>query len=267
MGTYIRVMLNNLKATVKYIFSAATFLAALFTLLFTTAFGGTLYSYLSSNTRLFIPIFAFFLGMIITMILVVIIYYKVSPTKWIIKGYRWITAEYRYEIFEENSHHNYIVTIELEATRSGIDHFENRYFWSGKGSEGEIRVLSPGQRLLGAPIRINIYKYFYIHFGRELIKGERITTKTSQDLIDLEHEFKTFVGKLVAEPIDRLSLIVKLPNNLSPKNICYCIEDGITPLSKCLEKIPGVIDGNTREISWSIVNPVLSRLYVIRWDY
>ena len=131
------------------------------------------------------------------------VYLKASPVKSLLRGYRWVTAEYLYTIHEDNpKHHSQVISITLETLRPGVDHFENRYLWSGEGKEDSPNLLSAGHTLMGPPVQHGIWKYYYVHFGHELAMAERIEIKILQELYDTKGRFEPFLAKTIIEPLD-----------------------------------------------------------------
>jgi hypothetical protein len=145
MSLRSRLFIDRLKAVIYIIFNVTQFASAIIGIL-VTSIGLAIISWLLKLQAYVIPISTFSAGVLLTLIVTLLIYTRSSRSRWLLQGYRWVSAEYFYSIHEDDpKHHTQIVTILLEAIRPGVDHFENRYLWSSPGKEDLPIILTPGQ--------------------------------------------------------------------------------------------------------------------------
>jgi len=215
-----------------------------------------------------IPLFAFAVGIVFTLAIVVAVYLRASPTKWLLRGYRWVRAEYSYHIHDDDpKHHSQIVTIQLEALRPGVDHFENRYLWSGKGQEAEPEILSPGHNLMTPVVQLGMWKHYYVYLGRELAVGERVDITILQEFYDSEGKFEPFLAKAVVEPLDHLVLCATVPRDRPPLEIFHQELSAPRPADSLIRRVPGKFDTAKYEMRWDIDSPIFGHVYEIRWAW
>jgi hypothetical protein len=247
------------------VFHAAQFLAAMI------AIGGTsgaaaLIAWAIKARTWILPLATFTAGVLLCCVIVGMVYVRSVVSRWLLRGYRWVSAEYVYTIHDDEAkHHSQTVTILLEAIRPGVDHFESRYQWSGKGIEHEPQVLSPGHVLMGAPIQRGLWKFYYVHFGRVLDEGERVTVSIRQTLHDDEGKFEPFLAKTVAEPVDSLTLRVVLPASTHPSDVVFTEATSAVPTGSLVHQEAGAYNPATSEIRWDVPSPVFGHRYEIRW--
>jgi hypothetical protein len=199
---------------------------------------------------------------------VIWIFLRSSSPRWLLRGYRWVTAEYVYCIHEDDpKHHSQTITILLEATQRGIDHFENRYLWSAHGREEELKLISPGHTLMGPIIQRNQWKYYYVHLGHELEIGERVEVKVHQELYDENNTFEPYLAKTIVEPVDRLLLRALFPKQHLPAHCTFYEMNTSGPANMVIRKIPSHINHHLGEVHWDISSPVFGHKYQIHWSY
>lgn len=267
MRLQLQLWVKRLRGLCYIIFNVTQFVSALIAI-FATSLGAAALAWLANQRAWIVPSLAFAAGIAVTLAVVVATYLRASPARWLLRGYRWIRAEYYYRVDENDpKHHSQTITIELESMRPGVDHFENRYLWSGKGREFEPRVQSRGHVLMGAPIQRGLWKYYFIHLGHELQVGERVTVEIFQDLYDDEGKFEPFLAKTIIEPVDHLVLRVALPRALRPAQIICSETSSAIPTDSLVQKMPGQYDDKSGEISWSIPSPIFGHRYEIRWRW
>lgn len=258
-------LLRKLRAIASLVFNVIQLIAALIALLATTA-GATIAAGLLRIEWLIAPLIAFALGIIITLTIIFFFAIKSSPSRWLLRGYRYVHAEYLYRIYDEPKHHSLTVSVLLEAIQSGVSIFEDRYLWSGQGEEGEPQLTSPGCSLMGSVIKRSGWKYYYIHMGRELSLGERQEITTYQDLYDHDNKFEPYLAKTIAEPVDQLVLRVILPKHRIPTKATLSEWSTLGPASTRIKTQPGKINTHSGEIHWEIASPVFGHRYEIRWE-
>jgi hypothetical protein len=260
---------ERFKATLIFFSSATQFVVNIFTIIsfFAAGIGGAGITAFWPKYRAYaFLLFAFALGIFVAVVAAIVIS-KSPPTKWLIRGYRWVRAEYLYCIHDPR-HHSQTITILLEAVRPGVALFENRYQWSGRGREELPKIISPpGATLLGPPVQHGLWKYYYVHLGRELSVGERMEVKISQELYDDEGRFEPFLAKTIAEPLDRLVLRVVFPQNSPPREAVCNVSSAAAPAGVVIQSTPCQYDSVSRELRWEIPKPVFGRRYEIRWRW
>jgi len=260
------VWLKRYKAIVSFCYYSS-WLFALLIMFFGSTFVATAILWFLSFEKLSLLFVGMFLGSLVTGVISVVLYLRISFTKWLVHGYRWISAEYVYQIdANDKQRHTQTIKICIEAIRPNVDIFENRYLWSGRGNE-DVQVLSPQHTLQGSVRRHQVWKYYYVHLGHGLAKGERTNITVCQQLYDEENLFESFLGKAVAEPIGHLTLRVLLPTRRPPTKVENIEQLGPPPIDRVAAKTVSSCDAATGECRWDISNPVLGRRYVIRWEY
>lgn len=265
----LEILVRRLKVISYVLFNAVQFAASLIAIFATSLMVAVVAWFGGEQQRPWVlPLFSFALGVLFTMSLVVISYLRASPPRWLARGYRWVKAEYLYRIHEEDpKHHTQLITIEIEAIRPGVDHFENRYRWTAQGTEHDPELLNENQRLMGPPIQHAGWKYYYIHFGHELAVGERIEIKIRQELNERKN-LETVLGKVVAEPLEELILRVALPKNRPRKQVWNNELSGPPPIGILVgQRGKNNYDPESGEvIPWVIRSPTFGHLYEIRWE-
>jgi hypothetical protein len=134
--------------------------------------------------------------------------------------------------------------------------------------EREPDILSPGHRLLGPPVQRGLWKYYYVHFGRELAIGERVEVRVRQELYDYQRAFEPFLSKVVVEPIDHLVLRVAFPRDRLPSGEVVGREmSAEDPTGVLIQTVPCKVDMESREVRWDIPSPIVGRMYELRWRW
>src|SRR5579863_887163 len=133
----------------RIIIEAIGFVASLLTIgtVLTTSLLSIIASILHQQ-GLIIPLISFALGVLLTVAILAISnlsFAKTIPGRWIVRGYRWVSAEYLYCIEDDAlTKHIQEIKVVLRATRSGVNIFENKYSPSGHPTKESLEVLSPG---------------------------------------------------------------------------------------------------------------------------
>jgi hypothetical protein len=259
---------ERFKATLIFVSSATQFVVNIFTIIsfFASIVGAGITTFWTKYRDYAFLLSAFALGIFVAVVTAIVIS-KSPPTKWLIRGYRWVRVEYLYCIHDPK-HHSQTITILLEAVRPGVVLFENRYQWSGRGREELPKIISPPEAtLLGPPIQHGLWKYYYVHLGRELSVGERIEVKISQELYDDEGRFEPFLAKTIAEPLDYLVLRVVFPQDHPPRGAVCNVSSAEGPAGVVIQSTPCQYDSVSRELRWEIPKPAFGRRYEIRWRW
>jgi hypothetical protein len=259
---------GKLKGFFNLFFNVLQLVSAIATIL-TISLGATVVVFILRFQYLLLPLAAFAAGIFVSLITFVFTYTRSARSRWLLQGYRWIQAEYLYTIHNDDpSHHSQKVTITLEAIRSGVDHFENRYFWTARGQEEEPQIVSAGHSLMGSAYQRGGWKNYFVHLGHELTKGERVEIIIQQELYDHDGKFEPFLAKTMSEPVDRLLLRVDLPRKNFPTHITCQEESGAVPFNNLVRKLPSTINlgSESGEIRLEIQSPVLGHRYEIRWS-
>jgi hypothetical protein len=195
---------------------------------------------------------------------------RVPPPKWLLRGYKLVEVEHLYEIHDEAKvHHSQTSRYRLKALQHGVELFEVRYVWTGKGLEEEPKILSAGHNIVGAVAasRAADWRYYYVHFGRELMAKKETEIRVRQEFRDEQQQFQPRLSKNIVEPIDRLILRVRMPASLHPANIVGKELSSSLPNGFTVHEEKLVFDYSSQEIYWEPKKVVLNRRYVITWDY
>ena len=120
---------------------------------------------------------------------------------------------------------------------------------------------------MGSVIHRGGWRYYFVHFGHELTKGEKVEVKIQQELYDRYGNFEPFLAKTMSEPVDKLILRVVLPKSFFPLQVTCSEEEGAVPFNNLVKKYPGKInsENGSYEIRWEIEHPVIGHRYEIRW--
>jgi len=196
-----------------------------------------------------------------------------SRSRKVLRGYKILQAEYVYQIHaEDQDHHTQYTALLIEAINDGVNIFEGKYAWTGRGKETDPEILTPGCLLMGSPIKRNIWNYYYVYLGHELGKGERMEIRIKQDLLDLDHEFETYMAKTITEPLDKLFLQALIPVKSILSNAFSYELDSSGLNGQIIYKVASTpkivtLDGSSySEISYEIQKPRLGHRYEIRWE-
>lgn len=260
-------LLRKLRTVSSLAFNILQFTAALIAIITTTT-GAAFVAWLFHLQTWFVPLATFFFGVFVMFLLVTYFLLRSSPPRWVLKGYKIIKTDCLYIINKDDpTHHTYIIEVEIEAIKSGVNIYESLYRWTGQGMEDEPKVVSPGHTLMCKLIKQNGWKYFYIHLGQELKIGARTTIKIRQELYDNDNHFEPFLSKVISLPMDHVILHVVLPEALFPTNIFFREWDAAGPTGRVVREIPGKIHSHNGEIRWEILSPVFRHRYSIDWNY
>ncbi|MBQ0904423.1 hypothetical protein [Micromonospora sp. U21] len=184
------------------------------------------------------------------------------------RGYKWISAEFHYEIDEQDPHqHTHFVKIYIEATRDGAFLFRNQYLWSGSGSEAPLEVTSKGHRLLGEVKKSSGWAAYYVDLGHEMQKGERSCVEIVQRLTDSGEKFDPFIAKTVQERIDELTLSISLPQHLRPLAVWRIERTGFGPGAKVVRRDQGELGNGSPTAVFVKKNPKIGHNYELLWEY
>jgi hypothetical protein len=189
-----------------------------------------------------------------------------GPSRWVIRGYRYVQAEYIYEIDARDvQRHSQTIRLMIEAIRPGVAIFELRYRWTGTGTEHTPEVLSANHHLLGTVLRTKDWRHYFVHLGRELEIGEREEVITRQEFRDERNDFLPFLGKVIKDPINSLTLRVLVPRQLRPTGVVFRELRSDIEGADILREEGGTWDQHTHEMKWQIPAPRFGRYYEISW--
>ncbi len=204
---------NKLKSIFSIIVNATGFISALLTI-FATSIAAAVLAWLADQRFLLIPLVAFSLGVLVSLVAIIIIYLRTWSQLWWQRGYKWISADYTYRIHDDDpKHHSQTIAIKIKALRSGVELFYNRYQWSGQGKEYNPQILSATHTLMSPILQLTTWHSYYVYLGRTLSKGEIAQVKILQELYDSEGKFDNFLAKVVVEPLDELVLRMVFPKD------------------------------------------------------
>ncbi len=185
------------------------------------------------------------------------------------EGYAIISSTTAYRISDTDYRsHLYTRTVKIMAVQPHVTQFANYYQWSGSGQEGPPELLSEGHQLIGKPVPVDNWKYYYVHLGRDLKVGESETVKLRQQFYDEKQSFRCFFGEGTRnEGIERITVRVELPLQRLPMSIEYCTYANVNPPTLQLPADDGYYDPVTGIIEWTPRDICYPRTYVIRWIY
>lgn len=268
---------KHLKNMWTVINSGLQLLSAIITIatIATFTFIGTFFANALHHPNWVIPLVAFTAGSTLAICCMVTLssfrtarHLRMAPPRWILRCYKYIATESFYEIDEkEPKHHIFTITTTIQATESGVNIFENTYRWTGRGKEEMPQVISSGHEMLGEAVHHSGWRYYYIHLGRPLNKGETAEIKTVQELYDSENKFEPYLAKIISETVDHLTLHVRLPRNSLPSRITFTVWNSEGPAGNPIHVELGHVDHRTGDIIWKIEKPILRYRYEIRWKY
>lgn len=243
---------------------------------FTLSAIATFIAWVIHQQWILLPLAFFTLGILTSLIVLGLFQIKYSlsqPTRWLLRGYRWVSAEYLYCLEDETLKcHSQIIKIRLKATRPGVNLFENKYSWTGQGEEKLPIVLSKGHILMGS-YGHRRWKYYYVYLGYELNRGEEVDVILKQELIDQVGTFEPYLAKTINESIESLKLRVLLPEKCSLTKADNCELKGTEHSSKIVKKVAsnrhtiGHEGKVYHELSYEIPKPRRNRRYEIRWEW
>jgi hypothetical protein len=276
---------RRLMHLIKVVIDAIGFVASILTIatIFTTTILAILAT-LSHQQRLIIPIVFFALGILVTIIILAVsnlIFARTIPGRWIVRGYRWVSAEYIYCIEDfDLAEHSQELKIEIMPTRSGVNIFENKYSASGHPIQENLEVLSPGHELMGSITRqrsyypFNRWKYYYIYLGHEVPQENNVEVRIKQTVhYDQNGAFEPFLAKNITEPIKSLKLRVLILETVHLQNAYNYELNHAGPHNQIINRIPcsiNIIRHNGQlfqELSYELPKPRFNHRYEIRWEW
>jgi hypothetical protein len=154
--------------------------------------------------------------------------------------------------------------LEIEARRSGLTNFTNKYRWTGSGS-CTVKVIPPDFQIANEyEEEIPSWEYFDVVFPHALQKGEKTEFEVEWELVDEKNTAVKFLSTTIDTETTNLVLEVILPTNLAPKR-AYAYE-----FTKYIDVVPI----ETNEIKWDqksnklhleVRHPKKYYRYLIRW--
>jgi len=150
----------------------------------------------------------------------------------------------------------------IKALRNGLSRYEDRYNWTGRGSEG-IRCLDAHQTLVKTERR-STWQFYEVKFNKVLKKGDVIDVDVEWVLDDTENRAVPFMSATIEEPTKMLSLTVKFPQE---SNVTKVIEE-VAPFigSKApFENVEKPVVGKEHEFKPAEVK--LLHHYELRWQW
>lgn len=283
---------TRLKFAANIIYITVGLVASIITIttLLTASSIGALIVWLTNQEKFKTPLLYFALGVgasLFAVILIVSLIYlfnrfivKSYPIRWLLYGYRWISADFVYCIEDDAlTQHSQIITTRIKTTRPGVNIFENKYKSSIYTQQDRLEVLSPGHELMGSITRRQFYfpyrrwKYYYIYLGHELPLGEEVEVKIRQDLSDPDHTFEPFLAKTITEPMKSLKMSVLLPQNCALTSAINYELNHEGPNSKVINKDDSrreieIRNGRPfRKLTYEVQNPHFNHRYEIQWRW
>lgn len=248
-------------ALARTVSEVVKFAQALVALLIALGLGTAVVSFVRNQW----PVFALSLGIILVATLLFAsmrsllqaVPVKRYPTK------LWL-REVVYQYFDR-THMRQIKDFVLEARVHGVDHFTDRYKWTGEGDE-QLRVTSPGHALAGPRSEPAQFWMFYDVRFSPLSKGEKTRIRVEWDLYDEKVTAQPLLVTGVYEPTEVLVLRVILPRELAPQDVHFCVYPDFVETTPT-EVYTGTYDRVTGEICWRVRKPMLKAKYAIIWSW
>jgi hypothetical protein len=122
--------------------------------------------------------------------------------------------EIRYIINEmDYRRHTCIRRFTLKAVRYNacMYYFDDQ--WTGRGVS-HVNVTSAGHSLLGDVPDRSTRRWIIIYLGRTYSCGDEVVLEITQELHDDQGQFGHFIGKILKEKMQMLTLMVEMPKNL-----------------------------------------------------
>lgn len=265
---------DRAKSASRFIKDLLEFIAAVIAIL--ALIGGAIVTFFSRQENLIAGFIGFATGALLLAFIAVAIYVisvSSTSTKWLLRGYQLLSAEYVYEIHDNQAiHYSQTTTIRLKALRYGVEILEQRYNWTGIGEEGKPQIISQDSRnkfigFVETSPSANDWRYFYIHFGHRLVAGEKTEVKVVQHFYDYQHHSTRRLSKTITEPLDELVLCVKMPRGLFPTNIRFTEYSSNQTDAETIKEEKQQFNAESQEICWKLTKLKRRHAYVITWDY
>ena len=154
--------------------------------------------------------------------------------------------------------------IKLRSQKNNVDHFEDRYRWTGSG-KCIMKSSTSGYKIANQHKgEEGIWDYFSVIFPRALHKDDTAEFTIEWELFDEQAQASTFLSAMIDRETEYLLLQVNLPIELAPTS-AYSFE-----FENMFDKYPlkvGRLDWNpaTKCLKYEVVNPVKYHQYSIRW--
>lgn len=175
----------------------------------------------------------------------------------------WKKAYYKYH--PDNQTMEFGKHYKIMALRDGIDHFIDRYRWTGHGLIDVHLGPALGQRLVEE--KSEYWCLNRILFDVPMKKGENREILLHWDLFDESREAVPFLSQPADYPIDRMTLVVSLPKK--PMQITFTHFSDYLALDsdddRIVEKRDGVYDELNGEVVYDILKPHWGHKYKIGW--
>lgn len=154
--------------------------------------------------------------------------------------------------------------LHMRALYNGIDHFTDRYRWTGSG-KCIVRSLTSGFSISNQR-KEEFWDYFDVNFPRALHRGEEVDFTIEWELFDAEKIALPFLTTLIDRETKHLSLQVILPRELAPTR-AYSHEFANNVDTLPIETQPIKWSPASQRISYEVPHPKKYHKYSIRWYY
>lgn len=153
----------------------------------------------------------------------------------------------------------------MRALRDGIEHYIDRYRWSGHG-KCDVKLLTSGFNITNER-RGELGSYFQITvtFPHRLLKGEEVDFTIEWELFDENKAAIPFLSTRIYRETKHLSMRVMLPPQLAPKH-AHCYEFSHMRDDQPLSKKNTLWSPATQCISYEIPFPKKYHKYLISWQ-
>lgn len=257
--------LKNGSSKVVKVF-ASNFVSAIPGLIFTATFFGAAWKFISDFWNILLGYQWYIVILMATggAWLFATIYYKMNRFR-----PRYPRLDFDYEIIEKLLTYEYVDQqkmlyrrrIVLKALKNNLDHYIDKYHWTGSG-EISLKSAIPEHRV-HLTERKSVWQFYQIDFRRHLKKNDTIITEVVFDLFDAKGTAVPFFSATVEEPTNKLVLELRLNPSLGVKEAIA--EEKITITSKAPLDIRIVPLDNEGRAIWSLSRPELLHHYELRW--
>lgn len=174
---------------------------------------------------------------------------------------------------------SHAATFSITALEPGVETFERRMKWSGKGTEHPptatnnnggsttSSVAANTCTLLG-PVPKEHYNCYYVHFGRALAVNEPRNVTIRQDFEDPQYTMETYLQKRVREEMDELHLEVRFSRNKMPATeSVFLIETLADYPYTTISCNRGAFEADGKTVRFHPAKPEVGHLYSIAWSW
>lgn len=172
-----------------------------------------------------------------------------------------LELEITYEHHEKNKM-TYSKRKKLKALRNGLDRYQDKYLWTGKGNV-TLKSKDKSQKV-AATDRKNVWQNYEIRFPYMLNEGDIIETCPVWTLIDEENMAVPFMSSSIEEPTKNLKFVLKLPADVKVASVVKEISSGLGA-RKPFSSVPDELKDSS--VVWIEPEPKLLHHYELKWQW